>query len=133
MAMNVVTLVGRLTKDPESRTVGESMTTSFTVAVDRPFKTKNGDRETDFIPVVTWRKTAEICAQYLTKGREVAVRGSLHIRSYTDREGAKRSATEVVADEVSFIGGRKDAAPGAVSDMDTPDWMNEYNGTDVPF
>ena len=101
--LNRVVLIGHLTKDPELRTISNDISvTSFTIAVDRNFNNQQGEKETDFIPVVAWRKLAETCAKYLAKGRLVAVSGRMQVRSYEGKEG-KRYITEVVADEVQFL------------------------------
>ena len=101
--MNKAILIGRLTRDPELRTTSNDVSvTSFTIAVDRNFNNQQGEKETDFIPVVAWRKLAETCAKYLAKGRLVAVSGRMQVRSYEGKEG-KRYITEVVADEVQFL------------------------------
>ena len=101
--LNRVVLIGHLTKDPELRSTSNDISvTSFTVAVDRNFTNQQGERETDFIPVVAWRKLAETCAKYLAKGRLVAVSGRMQVRSYEGKDG-KRYVTEVVADEVQFL------------------------------
>lgn len=112
--MNRVFLIGRLTRDPELRyTPNGAAVATFTVAVDRKFNRN----EADFIPIVVWNKTAENCANYLGKGRLVAVEGRLQIRSYETQEGQKRWVTEVVADEVKFLdkGGTPTGAPGSSS------------------
>lgn len=102
--MNRITLIGRLTRDPEIKYVGEGVAmTKFTLAIDRPYTRKDGEKETDFIDIVTWRKLAEVCADYLSKGRLTAVEGRLEIQGYTDKEGAKRKAAQVVADNVQFL------------------------------
>ncbi len=102
--MNKVILIGRLTKDPESRQLPTgSACTNFTVAVDRNFSSRDGERSADFIPVVTWNKTAENCARYLTKGSRVGVSGRIQTRSYQANDGSRRYVTEVVADEVEFL------------------------------
>lgn len=102
--MNKVILIGRLTKDPETRQIPTgSACTNFTVAVDRTFSSRDGERSADFIPVVTWNKTAENCARYLTKGSRVGVSGRIQTRSYQANDGSKRYVTEVVADEVEFL------------------------------
>ena len=108
--MNRAILIGRLTKDPELRyTPSGVATTSFTLAVDRPFTNQNGDRETDFLPIVTWRKQAENCANYLSKGRLVAVEGRIQTRSYENSNGQRVYVTEVIADSVKFLeSGRSD-------------------------
>jgi single-strand DNA-binding protein len=101
--LNRVVLIGHLTKDPELRTASNDISvTSFTIAVDRNFNNQQGEKETDFIPVVAWRKLADTCAKYLAKGRLVAVSGRMQVRSYEGKEG-KRYITEVVADEVQFL------------------------------
>ena len=102
--INKAILIGRLTKDPDVRETGSGQKmASFTVAVDRNFKNANGEKEADFIPVVAWRKTAELCERYLSKGRMVAVLGRIQTRSYDGNDGVKRYVTEVVADEVQFV------------------------------
>ena len=101
--MNKAILIGRLTRDPELRTTSNDISvTSFTIAVDRNFNNQQGEKETDFIPIVAWRKLAETCAKYLAKGRLVAVSGRMQVRSYEGKDG-KRYVTEVVADEVQFL------------------------------
>lgn len=102
--MNKVTIIGRLTKDPELKyTPGNgTAVTSITVAVDRRFS-KDGQKEADFIPVVIWGKIAETTAQYTAKGKLIAVSGRIQTRSYDAKDGTKRYVTEVVADEVQFL------------------------------
>jgi len=113
---NKVILIGRLTRDPELRyTPNAHAVGSFTLAVNRPFKTENGEQQTDFIDIVTWRKVAEQVGQYLSKGRLVAVDGRLQTRSYEDRNGVKRKAAEVVANTVRFLDGRKPTAEADAS------------------
>lgn len=100
--LNKCFLLGRMTKDPEiRRTNGGTAVTSFTLAVDRDFKT-NGEKETDFIDVVAWRNTAEFVSKYFSKGRMAIVEGRLQIRDWTDKNGNKRRTAEVVADNVYF-------------------------------
>lgn len=101
---NRVILVGRLTAKPELRTTHSGIAvTAFTIAVERRYKNANGEKEADFIDIVTWRGIAENCAKYLDKGSAVVISGSLQIRNYEDKNGNKRKAAEVVADEVRFI------------------------------
>jgi len=102
--LNKVILIGRLTRDPELKSLpsGVSVAT-FTLAVDRRFTNQQGEREADFIPIVVWRALAETVGKYLTKGRLVAVSGRLQVRSYDTPEGQRRYVTEVVADEVQFL------------------------------
>jgi len=102
--LNKTVLIGRLTKDPEVRTTSSgTKTASFTLAVDRNFKNSDGEREADFIPIVTWRGAADLTEKYLTKGKQVAVSGRIQTRSYEDKDGNRRFVTEVVADELQFL------------------------------
>lgn len=106
--LNKCFLLGRMTKDPEiRRTNGGTAVTSFTLAVDRDFKT-NGEKETDFIEVVAWRNTAEFVSKYFSKGRMAIVEGRLQIRDWTDKSGNKRRTAEVVADNVYFGDSKKE-------------------------
>ena len=100
--LNRVFLMGRLTRDPEIRRTGSGTpVTSFSLAVDRDFKS-NGEKETDFIDVVAWRNTAEFVSKYFSKGHRAIVEGRLQIRDWTDKNGNKRRTAEVVADNVYF-------------------------------
>lgn len=102
--MNKIVLLGRLTKDPEVRvTPTEKTVCTFSLAVDRSFSGKNGQREVDFINIVTWNKTAELCGNSLKKGNRALVEGRLQIRSYDGKDGNKHYVTEVIADRVEFI------------------------------
>lgn len=106
--MNKAILMGRLTKDPELRTTQNNVSVcSFTIAVDRRFKNQHGERETDFIPVVAWRQTAEFTARYFSKGSRIAVVGSIQPRSWDDQDGQRHYITEVIADEVYFADSKK--------------------------
>jgi len=105
--MNKVILIGRLTRDPEMRTTTTgNATTSFTVAVNRNFTNQQGERDADFINCVAWRKQAENIAKYCTKGSQVAVEGRIQVRNYDAQDGTKRYVTEVIADNVTFLGSR---------------------------
>ena len=107
--LNKIFVMGRLTADPElRRTQSGTPVASFTVAVDRDFKSQNGEKETDFIPVVAWRQTGEFVGRYFTKGRMAVVEGRLQNRSWTDRDGNKRTTSEIVADQVYFGDSKKD-------------------------
>jgi len=115
--MNRVVLVGRLTRDPDARyTQSGKAVTTFTLAVDRRFARRdaenNGQPTADFIPIVTWDKLAEICANNLAKGRQIAIEGRIQTRTYDAQDGTKRYVTEVVADNMDFCGSRNDAAQG---------------------
>ena len=100
--LNHIVIMGRLTQDPELRHAGETPVCTFRIACDRDFADKNGNRETDFVDVVAWRKTGESVAKYFTKGRMAVVSGRLQIRPWQDKDGVKRYATEIVADYVYF-------------------------------
>jgi len=129
--LNRVVLIGRLTADPELRYTqqGHAVTT-FRIAVDRPFTNQQGERETDFFPIVTWRKLAEVCAHNLNKGRLVAVEGRLHNRSYTAQDGSTRWVTEVVADSVRFLDWPKD---GGQDEAIVDDGAGYDGYDDLPF
>lgn len=119
--MNRIILIGRLTRDPEIKYVGEGTAMArFTLAVDRPYTNKGGERETDFINIVAWRRLAEICADYLAKGRLTAVEGRLEIQSYTNSEGEQRKAAQVVADNVRFLEPKPKEENTGISDDDSP-------------
>ena len=112
--MNKVILIGNIASDPESRTTQSGVAQcSFRLAVQRKFKGANGERETDFLPVICWRQTAEFAQRYLVKGRKVAVEGSIQTRSYEAQDGSKRYVTEIIADSVEAVGGREEGAQSA--------------------
>ena len=101
--LNHIVLMGRLCADPElRRTNSGTPVTSFTLAVDRDFKSQNGEKEADFVPVIAWRNTAEFVSKYFTKGRMAVVDGRLQMRNWTDKDGNKRTTAEVVAENVYF-------------------------------
>ena len=132
---NKIILIGRLTADPDLRyTPSESIPVAqFTLAVDRPFKS-GGEKETDFIRIVTWRKQAENCANYLSKGSKAAVEGRLQIRSYEDKEGIKRTIAEVVASGVTFLDSRKDRGQEQGQGQDVGyQGGGDVRDEDVPF
>ena len=108
--LNHITIMGRLTRDPEMRRTGSGIAVaSFTLAVDRDFAPKDGgDRECDFIDCVAWRQTGEFVSKYFTKGRMAVVSGRLQIRGWTDKDGNKRRTAEVVADNVYFGDSKRD-------------------------
>ncbi len=122
--MNNICLLGRLTADPELRhTPSQVAVTSFTVAVDRSYTPKGQERQTDFIPVVAWEQTAEFVCRYFRKGQRIALQGSLRTRSYTDKDGNKRKAYEVVADNVFFAESKNGgAAPASHYDNQVPQY-----------
>lgn len=112
--LNHITIMGRLTRDPELRRTGSGIAVaSFTVAVDRDFgKNENGEKETDFIDCVAWRQTGEFVSKYFTKGRMAVVSGKLQIRNWTDKDGNKRRSAEVVADNVYFADSKREESSG---------------------
>ena len=117
MAFNRVILVGNLVADPELKATTNGVNvTRFRIAVGRRFA-KNG--ETDFIDIVAWRNTAEFVCKYFNKGKPILVSGMLQTRTWTDTEGNKKYATEVVADEVTFVEGKKDNSQPANNDAPT--------------
>ncbi|MCS5696971.1 single-stranded DNA-binding protein [Desulfofundulus thermocisternus] len=120
--LNKIILIGRLVRDPELRyTPGGVAVARFTLAVDRPFTNKEGEREADFIDIVVWQKQAENCKEYLSKGRLAAVEGRLQIRSYDDSQGIRRKAAEVVAELVRFLDGKRENSNGGVEPPPFPD------------
>lgn len=110
--LNHITIMGRLTRDPELKRTGPgTAVASFTLAVDRDFgKDENGEKATDFIDCVAWRGTAEFVSKYFAKGRMAVVSGRLQVRSWTDKDGNKRRTAEVVADNVYFGDSKREAA-----------------------
>jgi len=149
--LNRVILIGRLTKDPELRyTQNGTAVATFTLAVDRKFKRE----ETDFIPIVVWAKQAENCANYLNKGSLVAIDGRIQVRTYDNQEGQRRWVTEVVAEDVRFMGkpaGSRGSTPdyadktskrdfddnwsdlGREVNMDNIDLVDQHEDEDIPF
>ena len=102
--MNKVFLIGNLTRDPElTETPNGIMVCRFSIAVTRDYANADGNRETDFFNITVWRGRAEVCGKYLKKGNKVAVVGSLQNRSYEDKDGVKRTVTDIVASEVEFL------------------------------
>ena len=111
--LNCAVIMGRITADPELRTTPDGVSvTSFTVAVDRSYQRAGQARQTDFINVAAWRNTAEFVSGYFRKGSMIAVQGSIRTRSYEDRNGNKRTAFEIAADNISFCGSK--SASGTV-------------------
>jgi single-strand DNA-binding protein len=112
--INRAILLGRLTKDPELRyTPNGVAVATFTLAIDRRTSNQQGERETDFIPVVAWRQLAELCAQYLKKGQQAAAEGRIQVRNYENKEGRKVYVTEIVADNVQFLSGGQGQSSGS--------------------
>ena len=127
MAFNKVILIGNLTADPELKQTPSGISVcSFTIAVNRKMA-KNG--ECDFINIQAWRQTAEFVSRYFKKGKPILVCGQLQTRQYEDKQGNKRTATEVVADEVSFVGNNDNSAEHKNDTAYTPP---VYNGNTTP-
>ena len=119
--LNTAIIMGRRTADPELRTTNTGIAvTTFTVAVDRRYQKAGEEKQTDFINVVAWRQTAEFVSRYFQKGSMIAVRGSIQTRRYEDNNGNKRTAVEIVADEVSFCGSKAETGTGSRQVMEQP-------------
>lgn len=136
MNLNKVILAGRLTADPELKTTPNGISVcSFSVAVDRRYSKDN--KQTDFINVVAWRSTAEFITKYFSKGNSICVCGSIQTRNYTDKNGNKRTAVEVVAEEATFCEGKKNTADGAempeAEHYTQPEAYAEADDSDLPF
>ena len=136
--LNRVVLIGRLTKDPELRYTPNGISvTQFKLAVERPYK-NDGEKEVDYIPVVTWRQSAEACANYLKKGRLTAVEGRIQVRSYDNNEGKRVYVTEVLADNVRFLESSKDNSQTSSQGNKSDPFANDskpmtFDDDDLPF
>lgn len=110
--MNKVILIGNLAADPETRTTQSGISQcNLRLAVQRRFANQQGVLEADFFNIVCWRQTADFCARYLSKGRRIAVEGSLQTRSYDAQDGSKRYVTEVIADHIEFCDAKRESIP----------------------
>ncbi|MQY58106.1 MAG: single-stranded DNA-binding protein [Clostridia bacterium] len=137
--LNQVVLIGNLARDPELRyTPDGTPVTSFTIAVNRTFVNRQGEREADFVPIVVWRKRAETCSEYLMKGSQVAVEGRLQVRNYEDKDGIRKWVTEVVARRVDFLQRLKKQFSSQISEEETQNEIDrvplveEKKGNDTP-
>lgn len=130
--LNVAVLMGRLVSDPEIRhTPNDIAVTSFTIAVDRSYVKSGAERQADFIDIVAWRATADFVCKYFRKGQLIAVQGSIQTRSYQDKDGNKRKAFEIVADNVHFAESKREGgAPGANYGGNT--YRNDAPGLSAP-
>ena len=125
--LDYIVMMGRLTHDPELRKTQEGTAVcTFRIACDRDFKTKDGEKETDFIDVVAWRGLAETVAKYFAKGRMAIVEGRLQIRPWTDKDGNKRYATEIVANHVRFGDSKPKDENGAAYSEPPADFVPEF-------
>lgn len=131
--MNRIILLGRLTREPEVRTTPTGKTVVvFSLAVDRPYKGRDGKTEADFINIVTWNKTAELVGTYVHKGERLLVEGRLQIRSYDGKDGQKHYVTEVIADRVEFIEKRNSSGNQAAAPNEDAGPMGSF-GSEVTF
>ena len=129
--LNKIILMGRLTRDPElRRTQQGTAVASFSLAVDRDYKAKGAEKETDFIDIVAWRNTAEFVSKYFAKGRMAVVEGRLQVRSYTDKEGNNRRVAEVVADNIYFGDSKKDGGNNGSGNYGGSSYDGGYAGGD---
>lgn len=131
--MNKIFLLGRLTREPEVRTTPTGKTVVvFSLAVDRPYKGRDGKTEADFINIVTWNKTAELVGTYVHKGERLLVEGRLQIRSYDGKDGQKHYVTEVIADRVEFIEKRNSSGTQTAATKEDAGPMGSF-GSEVTF
>ena len=130
--LNHITVMGRLTKDPEMRRTGSGVAvTSFTIACDRDIANKEtGERDVDFLDCVAWRGAGEFVAKNFTKGRMIVVSGRLQVRNWTDKEGNKRRSAEVVADQVYFGDSKSSATDNNVGHTPAP--AQDFQQIDIP-
>ena len=127
--LNKIILMGRLTRDPElRRTKSGTAVASFSLAVDRDYKAKGAEKETDFIDIVAWRNTAEFVSKYFSKGRMAVVEGRLQVRSYTDKDGSNRRVAEVVADNIYFGDSKKDGGNTGSGNYGGSNYGGDYYG-----
>lgn len=134
--LNRVVLIGRLTKDPELRyTPSGVAVATFTLAVDRNFKNSNGERDTDFIPCVVYRQLAELCSEYLSKGKLASVDGRMQVRSFEGQDSQRRWVTEVIAENVQFLSPKESGGSGQIHTSSGENIGHEVNldGDDIPF
>lgn len=125
--LNCAVLMGRLVADPELKTIANHISVvSFRIAVDRAFQKQGEERQADFIDIVAWRQTAEFVCRYFKKGSMIAVQGSIQTRNYEDKQGNKRTAVEIVADNVSFCGSK--AENGTQETSYTPTFQSASQG-----
>lgn len=140
--LNSIIIMGRLTADPELRSTSSGLSvTTFTVAVDRNYAKPGEEKKTDFIPVSAWRSTADFVSKYFRKGSMIAVQGSLQTRNYEDKNGNKRVAFEVLADQVSFCGSKSESGTfnnasnnsSSYNNSTADDFSSVVDDDDLPF
>ena len=132
---NKMILVGRMTADPEMKSTPSGVSVcSFSVACDRQFKDKDGNRKADFIPCVAWRSLAEFVVKYFQKGSPIGIEGSLETKTYTDKNGNKRTMYEVIADRAFFVGGKeRNTSSGENAAESEFDANDGESADDLPF
>ena len=119
--LNVVAIMGRLTADPELRKTPNGISVcSFSIACNRSYVKQGGERETDFVNIVAWRSTAEFICRYFRKGNMIAINGSIQTRNYEDKNGSKRTAVEVVTDNVFFTGSKSNTTAAGANNYAAP-------------
>lgn len=132
-SLNKVILIGHMTADPELKTTPSGVSVcSFSIGVNRRFS-KEGEQKSDFINIVAWRSTAEFVAKYFKRGSAICICGSIQTRSWTDNNGNKRYATEVVADEASFAESKKESSATAEEYTPAPQFEEISGNDDLPF
>lgn len=134
--MNKVQLLGRLTRDPELRTTASGISAcTFTVAVNRRYKNADGEYEADFINCVAWRQTADLICKYFSKGSQIGIVGNIQTRNYDNKDGQRVFVTEVVVEELHFVGDRKNSGQESTASMPQIPDMPEMPGADddLPF
>ncbi|MBE5746537.1 MAG: single-stranded DNA-binding protein [Clostridiales bacterium] len=131
--MNKAIIIGNLTKDPElTQTTSGISVCRFTLAVSRKFTNADGERETDFLNIVVWRNLADICHKYLKKGSKAAVTGTIQTRSYDAQDGSKRYVTEIVAEDIEFVGAKTNGASEEKEEVSKLEPISD-DGDDLPF
>ena len=141
MSLNNVTLMGRLTADPELKTTPSGVSvTSFNIAVDRKYTPQGEERKAYFIPIVAWRNTADFICKYFNKGSMIGIEGEVQTRQYTDKNGNNRTAFEVVVSNVSFCGSKSasgsstQSQPASFSNVENNNFSDlEVQDDDLPF
>lgn len=138
--LNVVVLMGRLVSDPELRhTPNDVPVTSFTIAVNRRFSKPGEERQTDFIDIVAWRQVADFICKYFRKGQMIAIEGSIQTRTYQDKDGNKRKAFEIIANNAQFTESKKDSSNSfglreeKTTEKNNMDFSAYSNGEDNDF
>ena len=132
--MNVCTFMGRITANPELKTTNNGVSvTSFTLAVDRAYTPKGQEKQTDFIPCVAWRNTAEFITRYFRKGNRMAVKGELQQRSYTANDGSKRTLYEVIVDGAFFCESKAEPSVEMVAATSGNDFTEIVSDEELPF